>query len=47
MGNKWRLIVYVNGNGRASNHHLSLFLQMKEGISELTEGEELDMKTRH
>ena len=27
-GNKWRLIVYVNGNGRASNHHLSLFLQV-------------------
>ncbi len=28
LGNKWRLIVYVNGNGRASNHHLSLFLQV-------------------
>jgi hypothetical protein len=28
-GNKWRLIVYVNGNGRASNHHLSLFLQVR------------------
>ena len=28
FGNKWRLIVYVNGNGRASNHHLSLFLQV-------------------
>ena len=27
-GNRWRLIVYVNGNGRASNHHLSLFLQV-------------------
>jgi hypothetical protein len=29
-GNKWRLIVYVNGNGRASNHHLSLFLQVRD-----------------
>lgn len=29
-GNKWRLIVYVNGNGRASNHHLSLFLQVRQ-----------------
>ncbi|KAG7356494.1 ankyrin repeat domain protein [Nitzschia inconspicua] len=29
-GNKWRLIVYVNGNGRASNHHLSLFLQVAD-----------------
>lgn len=28
-GNRWRLIVYVNGNGRASNHHLSLFLQVR------------------
>jgi hypothetical protein len=28
FGNRWRLIVYVNGNGRASNHHLSLFLQV-------------------
>jgi hypothetical protein len=28
LGNKWRLIIYVNGNGRASNHHLSLFLQV-------------------
>lgn len=27
-GNRWRLIIYVNGNGRASNHHLSLFLQV-------------------
>mmetsp|Transcript_23283 Transcript_23283/g.64584 ORF Transcript_23283/g.64584 Transcript_23283/m.64584 type:complete len:1709 (-) Transcript_23283:1446-6572(-) len=30
MGNKWRLIVYVNGNGRASNNHLSLFLQVAD-----------------
>jgi len=30
MGNRWRLIVYVNGNGRASNHHLSLFLQVAD-----------------
>ncbi|KAL7540429.1 hypothetical protein ACHAXR_010103 [Thalassiosira sp. AJA248-18] len=29
-GNKWRLIIYVNGNGRASNHHLSLFLQVAD-----------------
>lgn len=29
FGNRWRLIVYVNGNGRASNHHLSLFLQVR------------------
>ena len=29
-GNRWRLIVYVNGNGRASNHHLSLFLQVAD-----------------
>lgn len=29
-GNCWRLIVYVNGNGRASNHHLSLFLQVAD-----------------
>jgi len=28
FGNRWRLIIYVNGNGRASNHHLSLFLQV-------------------
>ncbi len=28
-GNRWRLIIYVNGNGRASNHHLSLFLQVR------------------
>lgn len=33
FGNRWRLIVYVNGNGRASNHHLSLFLQVR--VSEL------------
>jgi hypothetical protein len=31
FGNRWRLIVYVNGNGRASNHHLSLFLQVSYG----------------
>lgn len=30
LGNKWRLIIYVNGNGRASNHHLSLFLQVAD-----------------
>ena len=30
QGNRWRLIVYVNGNGRASNHHLSLFLQVAD-----------------
>jgi hypothetical protein len=30
LGNRWRLIVYVNGNGRASNHHLSLFLQVSD-----------------
>lgn len=30
LGNKWRLIVYVNGNGRASNNHLSLFLQVAD-----------------
>ena len=30
FGNRWRLIVYVNGNGRASNHHLSLFLQVAD-----------------
>ena len=30
QGNKWRLIIYVNGNGRASNHHLSLFLQVAD-----------------
>jgi hypothetical protein len=30
VGNRWRLIVYVNGNGRASNHHLSLFLQVAD-----------------
>lgn len=30
LGNRWRLIVYVNGNGRASNHHLSLFLQVAD-----------------
>ena len=30
FGNRWRLIVYVNGNGRASNHHLSLFLQVRK-----------------
>jgi ankyrin repeat protein len=29
-GNKWRFIIYVNGNGRASNHHLSLFLQVAD-----------------
>jgi len=29
-GNKWRLIIYVNGNGRASNNHLSLFLQVAD-----------------
>lgn len=29
-GNRWRLIIYVNGNGRASNHHLSLFLQVAD-----------------
>lgn len=32
-GNKWRLIIYVNGNGRASNHHLSLFLQVADADS--------------
>ena len=32
FGNRWRLIVYVNGNGRASNHHLSLFLQVSDDI---------------
>jgi hypothetical protein len=32
FGNRWRLIVYVNGNGRASNHHLSLFLQVRNEI---------------
>ena len=32
-GNRWRLIVYVNGNGRASNHHLSLFLQVSNAMS--------------
>ena len=31
-GNRWRLIVYVNGNGRASNHHLSLFLQVSQSV---------------
>jgi len=30
LGNRWRLIIYVNGNGRASNHHLSLFLQVAD-----------------
>lgn len=30
FGNRWRLIIYVNGNGRASNHHLSLFLQVAD-----------------
>ena len=30
QGNRWRLIIYVNGNGRASNHHLSLFLQVAD-----------------
>jgi hypothetical protein len=30
LGNKWRLIFYVNGNGRASNNHLSLFLQVAD-----------------
>jgi len=30
FGNRWRLIVYVNGNGRASNNHLSLFLQVAD-----------------
>jgi hypothetical protein len=34
-GNKWRLIVYVNGNGRASNHHLSLFLQVRAKTNEV------------
>jgi hypothetical protein len=34
-GNKWRLIVYVNGNGRASNHHLSLFLQVRRNQSKV------------
>jgi hypothetical protein len=35
FGNRWRLIIYVNGNGRASNNHLSLFLQVcyDEGLS--------------
>lgn len=33
FGNRWRLIVYVNGNGRASNHHLSLFLQVCHRLS--------------
>ena len=33
FGNRWRLIVYVNGNGRASNHHLSLFLQVRRTSS--------------
>jgi hypothetical protein len=32
FGNRWRLIVYVNGNGRASNHHLSLFLQVRNSF---------------
>ena len=35
FGNRWRLIVYVNGNGRASNHHLSLFLQVRIFRSEV------------
>jgi hypothetical protein len=35
FGNRWRLIVYVNGNGRASNHHLSLFLQVRSFLSEI------------
>ena len=35
FGNRWRLIVYVNGNGRASNHHLSLFLQVRISRPEL------------
>jgi hypothetical protein len=35
-GNRWRLIVYVNGNGRASNHHLSLFLQVSPKIQHLS-----------
>lgn len=30
LGNRWRLIIYVNGNGRASNNHLSLFLQVAD-----------------
>jgi ankyrin repeat protein len=30
FGNRWRLIVYVNGNGRATNHHLSMFLQVAD-----------------
>lgn len=30
MGNKWRLIIYVNGNGKSSNNHLSLFLQVAD-----------------
>jgi len=29
-GNKWRLIIYVNGNGKSSNNHLSLFLQVAD-----------------
>ena len=35
-GNRWRLIVYVNGNGRASNHHLSLFLQVSSCGASIT-----------
>jgi hypothetical protein len=35
FGNRWRLIVYVNGNGRASNHHLSLFLQVRNDLAVL------------
>ena len=35
FGNRWRLIVYVNGNGRASNHHLSLFLQVRNLVPRL------------
>ena len=29
-GNRWRLIIYVNGNGKSSNNHLSLFLQVAD-----------------
>ena len=32
-GNKWRLIIYVNGNGKSSNNHLSLFLQVADSES--------------
>jgi len=35
FGNRWRLIVYVNGNGRASNHHLSLFLQVRTDTAQI------------